>query len=116
MMVGWLMLLLAAPQVTAIRVSPLPVYNAESVEMGRLSGTELPHPPLNILGVNEFGYLRVLIGGRELYLRPADVRHTLPVCEGDADVRRESGRDYRAERPIGVRKGGAEDGQECVPR
>src|SRR4051812_30758093 len=79
------------PEITAYKVAPLPTFDEHGVAVGRLASTELPAPPLQVTGTNEFGYLKVVINGRVVYLRPADVRHTMKYCAAADVSRRDSG-------------------------
>jgi hypothetical protein len=119
MMLEILLMLLAgadAPQVTQYKVSPLTLYDAEGAPLEKLLSKEMPPPPVRITGTNEFGYIEITVRGRTVYVRPADVRHTMSYCEGGTATRRATGDKLGASRPGGVRRGAGEDDGLCIPQ
>lgn len=102
--------------VTAYKVSPLTLYDGNSVAIDKMTTKELPPPPIEITGTNEFGYIAIQVRGRTVFLSPADVKHNLVYCSAGATVRRGAGESLRATHPTGVRKGAAGDDLPCIPR
>lgn len=108
--------LATAAQITAFKVTMLPIYDAQGVQIETLGKAELPPVPLDVEGTNEFGYLKVRVNNREVFLRPADVRHNLVYCAGNEEARRGANEQLAGAKPGGVRKGAAEGSSICIPK
>jgi hypothetical protein len=119
MLTALLILLAAAeggsPQVKGYKISPLTLFDNSGNPIGQKLSKEMPPPPVPITGTNEFGYLQIQLRGQIVYIRPGDVRHTMPYCSGGTVVRRDSGARMGASRP-GVRRGAGEDDGLCIPQ
>lgn len=97
-------------------MSPLTLYDAEGAPVEKVLSKALPAPPVRITGTNEFGYIEITVRGRTVYIRPADVRHTMSYCASGTTARREAGAKLGASRPGGVRRGAGEEGGLCIPQ
>ncbi|MGA9580678.1 MAG: hypothetical protein WBR13_01755 [Allosphingosinicella sp.] len=101
---------------TGYKVSPLTLYDGNSVAIDKMTTKELPKPPIAITGTNEFGYIEIQLNGRAVFVSPADVKHNLVYCSAGAPARRGAGEFLGGVRPIGARKGAAGDDLPCIPR
>lgn len=101
---------------TQYKVSPLTLYDAEGAPVQKVLSKEMPPPPVQITGTNEFGYIEINVRGRSVYIRPADVRHTMSYCPGGTTARREAGTRLGVSKAGGVRRGAGEDGGVCIPQ
>lgn len=105
----------AKPTVTGYKVSPLTLYDGNSIPIDKMTTKELPPPPVPITDTNEFGYIAIQVRGRTVFVSPADVKHNLVYCRAGATARRRSGESLGAVRPTGLRKGAAGDDLPCIP-
>lgn len=111
-----LLLQVQSPQVSAVRTNPLDIYDENGIRVERVIGKDLPKLPWKVLDTNEFGYIKVSLNGKDVYVRPADVQHNLQYCSGTIVTARASDTRLGGAKPAGVKRGASEGGVLCIQR